>query len=219
MLAIKMNKKISTILFLLPLFINAQIVSDAQQWTNFSVNKKTNDFEFSLNEEIRFDENISHISKIFTELSAEYKITKGFYVGSTYRYSRENDYETSNYDMTHRIDLGIKYKFKVDKFKASIKTKIQLKKGLPYENNPTYNRTKITVDYDINNKLTPFINYELFYQFNDQHLINRSRTSFGGKYAINDSQAIELYYLYENQFNTKNLQHNHIYGLSYSIDI
>ena len=214
-----MNKKIIILLFLLPFLAGAQIVSDAQQWTNFSVNKKVNDFEFSLGEEIRFDENISHIDKLFTELSVEYKITKGFYVGSTYRFSRENDYETRNYDMTHRIDLGLKYKFEVDKFKFGIKTKIQLKKDLPYENNPTFSRTEFAASYNFNDKLAPFISYEFYYQFNDQHVINKTRLSLGGKYAINDKNAIQVYYLFENKFNVKNLQHNHIFGVSYSIDI
>ena len=219
MLAIKMNKKITILLFLLPFFTSAQVVSDAQQWTNFSVNKKINNFEFSLGEEIRFDENISHIGKIFTELSAEYKITKGFYASLAYRFSRENDYETINYDMTHRVDVGLKYKLELDKFKFGIKSKIQIKKDLPHENNPTFSRSELSVSYSFDNKLSPFISYEFYYQFNDQHVINKTRFSLGSKYAINDKNAIQVYYLFENKFNVKNLQHNHIFGVSYSIDI
>jgi len=219
MLVIKMNKKIIILLFLLPFFISAQVISDAQQWTNFSVNKKINDFEFSLGEEFRFDENITHLGKFFTEVGAEYKIKKGLYIGANYRFIRENDYETSNYNLAHRIDIGVGYKLKLSKLKLDFKTKFQVKSSLPEENSPTFNRTKVTTNYSINEKLTPFVSYEVFYQFNDQHIINKTRLSIGTKWAINDENSLKLYYLFDNKFNVKKLKYNHIFGVSYSIDI
>jgi long-subunit fatty acid transport protein len=214
-----MIKKIVVILILLPFISNAQVVSDAKQWTSISVSKKINKFKFSLGEDIRFDENISHLDKFFTELGAQYKITKGFYVGLNYRYSRNNDYETSNYNMYHRIDFALTYKVKLDKFRFSFRTKFQTKKDLPEENNPTFNRNKFTINYKLDNPITPFVSYEFYYQFNDEKIINRSRISLGSKYAINDNNTIKLFYLYENRFNTRNLRHNHIWGVSYSIEL
>ena len=218
-LAMKVIKKIIFILLLTPFFTNAQIVSDAKQWTSISVSKKINKFEFTLGEEFRFDENISHLDKFFTEIGANYKIVKGFYVGLNYRYNRENDYETTNYNMNHRIDFSLAYKVKLDKFKLSFRTKVQIKNDLPYENNPTFSRNKLAINYKLNNSITPFASYEFYYQFNDENIINRSRISMGSKYAINETNTIKIFYLFENRFNTKNLRYNHIFGISYSIKL
>lgn len=214
-----MNRKLILILFLIPLLSNAQVVSDAKLWVGVSVNKKIKDFEFSFTEEFRMDENVSHIDKVFSELGAEYKLVKGFYVSVNYRFNRDNDYETSNYDLRHRIDLGLTYKLKFDKFRLSYRTKIQTKNSVGNANSPTYSRNKLMVKYKLGKAITPFISYEFYYQFNDQNIINRTRLSLGGKYAINDKSGVKLFYMYENKFNVKNLKHNHVYGVSYSIDL
>jgi Protein of unknown function (DUF2490) len=219
-LVTKMNKKILLILsLLLPLAFTAQVVSDAKLWTGVSVSKKYNDFTFSLGEEVRFDENMSHIDKVFTEIEVDYKIIKGLYAGFAYRFARDNDYETTNYDMKRRIGLSLTYKHKYENFRFSFRTKYQRKSALPYENNPTFSRNKLVVKYKMENKLSPFISYEFYYQFNDERVINRARFSFGSSYKINKSNAIKLFYMYENKFNTKNLKHNHVYGISYSLEI
>ena len=128
MLVIEMNKLFITILILLPFFTKAQVVSDAKLWTGVSVSKSINDFEFSFSEELRFDENISHVDKVFSELGVKYKIVKGLSASINYRFNRDNDYETKNYDIRHRIDIGLTYKYKLDKFRFSFRTKIQTKR-------------------------------------------------------------------------------------------
>ncbi|MBL4593243.1 MAG: DUF2490 domain-containing protein [Flavobacteriales bacterium] len=214
-----MNKRLFFILFLLPLITKAQIVSDAKLWTGITVNKKINNFKFSFSEELRMDENISHIDKFFSELGAQYKITKGLCVGLNYRYSRDNDYETSNYDMKHRFDIMASYKYKLNNFRFSFRTKIQTKSASVYKNNPTFSRNKFAIKYKLENNLTPFVSYEFYYQFNEEKIINRARFSLGSYYKIGDNHSIKIYYMFENKFNTENLKHNHIYGVSYSIDL
>jgi len=214
-----MNKQFLFILFLLPLFTNAQVVSDAKLWTGISVSKKINDFEFSFSEELRFDENINHIDKVFSEIGAQYKITKHFFVGINYRFNRDNDYETPNYNIRHRIDLAIGYKHKINNFRLSFRTKIQTKNALSEENSPTFSRNKFAVKYKMDNDFTPFISFEFYYQFNNENIINRNRLALGSSYKINKNNAIKLFYMFENKFNVKNLKRNHVYGLSYSIEL
>ena len=214
-----MNKKLFFILILLPFITNSQVVSDAKLWAGVTLNKKLNDFEFSFSEELRLDENFSHIDKVFSELGAEYKIKKGFYVSLGYRFDRDNDYESGNYDLSNRIDLGLSYKQKFENFNLEIKSKYQTKSSSPEENNPTYWRNKLSFDYKLDNPFTPYASYEFYYQFNDEKVINRTRISIGTKYEINNNNAVKVYYTFENRFNVKNLEHNHIWGLSYSIDL
>jgi len=219
MLAIPVIRKLFIILFLLPIISNAQVVSDAKFWAGITINKKIDNFNFSFSEELRLDENISHIDKVFSELGVEYKIIKGLYAGVNYRYCRDNEYETRNYNMKHRIDFGITYKHKINNFRLSFRTKVQTKSALPYESNPTFSRNKFALKYKLENNLTPFISYEFYYQFNNESVINRTRFSLGSSYKINKNNAIKVFYMFENRFNTTNLKHNHVYGVSYSINL
>lgn len=214
-----MNKALILILILLPFLTKAQVVSDAKFWAGLSITKKVNDFEFSFSEELRMDENVSHVDKVFSEIGAQYKIVKGFYIAANYRFNRDNDYETANYDIRHRIDLGLTYKRKLKDFRFSFRTKIQTKNALPGEINPTFSRNKFSVKYKLKKNLVSFVAYEFYYQFNEEKVINRTRFSLGSSYKINKHNAIKLFYMFEKRFNVKTLKHNHIYGVSYSIEI
>lgn len=208
--------------FILLLFFSAglwaQVVSDAKLWSSITLEKKVNDFEFGLNQEFRLDENFGHVDKFFTELSAKYEIIDNFSAGLAYRFDRDNDYETKNYDLSQRIDFSLFYKQKFEDLKLSYRVKYQTKTAHPTKNNPTYLRNKLTVTYDLND-FSPYFSYEFFYQFNDQNIINRNRTSIGSKYKINKRNSVKAYYLFENRFNTDNLEHNHIWGVGYTIEI
>jgi hypothetical protein len=214
-----MSKRFFIIFLSLPLYVNAQVVSDAKLWTGISISKKINDFELSLSKELRFDENINHIDKSFLEIGAKYKLRKGLYAGLNYRFNRDNDYSTENYDLIHRIDLGFSYKKKINKFRFGFRTKIQLKGASQNENNPFVSRNKFSVKYKLNKKIAPYVAYEFYYQFNNENVINRTRIALGSSYKISDKSAIKLFYMFENRFNVKNLKHNHVYGLSYSIEL
>lgn len=213
-----MNKLFIILLILTPLLTSAQVVSDAKLWTAISINTKVEKFEFSFSEELRLNENFSHTDKFFTELGVSYEFIKDFDASFNYRFSRENDYETGNYDLNNRIDLGLSYKHKINNFRISNRLKYQTATASSTENNPTYLRNKFTTSYKIKD-ITPYISYEFFYQFNDERVVNRTRLSFGGKYKINKNNSIKLFYTYENRFNDRQLKHNHIYGINYSIDI
>ena len=214
-----MNKILLSIIFLLPFLGHSQVVSDAKLWTGFSISKEINDFEFTFSEDLRFDENMTHIDKIFSEFGAQYKIVKGVYAVVNYRFSRDNDYSNKSYDIRHRCDFSLAFKHKYENFRFSFRTKYQTKSSSPEENNPTFSRNKFAVKYKLENDLTPFISYEFYYQFNEERIINRTRFSLGSTYKINKKNALKFFYIFENRFNVKTLAHNHIYGVSYSFQL
>ena len=214
-----MNKFFLFLLLITSFISKSQVVSDAKLWTGITVSKSFNDFEFSFSEELRMNENFTHIDKLFSEIGADYKITKGLNIGANYRFNRDNDYESGNYDIKNRFDIGISYKYKYENFQFSLRTKLQTQPARKDEINPTYIRNKFAVKYALNDSFTPFFSYEFFYQFNNEQVINRNRISLGTKYKVNDNNAIKLFYLYENRFNTSKPQHNHIWGITYSIKL
>ncbi|MCO6501256.1 MAG: DUF2490 domain-containing protein [Vicingus serpentipes] len=211
-----MNKKIIILIIILfPLFTESQVVSDAKLWTDVSIRKEVNDFEFSFEEAWRLDENFTHTDKIFTELGAEYKVIKALSLDLGYRFSKENKYEDKTYLINHRIDFGATYKYKINNIKLAVKTKLQTKSAPSDDINPTYWRNKLTISTSFRENFTPYLSYEFFYQFNDQQVINRNRLSLGTKYDFNKKSSINLFYTFENRFNTNNLQYNHIWAIGY----
>lgn len=214
-----MNKTLLFILVALPFLGHSQVVSDAKLWTGISVSQKINDFEFSFGEELRFDENMTHIDKVFSEIGVEYKIRKGIYGGISYRFSRDNQYTSRNYNIRHRFDLSLALKHKQEDFRFSFRTKYQNKSASPEENNPAFIRNKLSVKYKLKNDFTPFVSYEFFYQLNEEKIINRTRFSLGSSYKINKKNSLKFFYIFENRFNTNNLSYNHIYGVSYSLEL
>lgn len=213
-----MNKILTAILIFFSLSLSSQVESDARLWSGITVKKEIEDFEFSLSQEMRLDENISHIDKVFTEIGVEYKITKGFFASFNYRFDRDNDYETRNYDLNQRIDFGIAYKHKFDDFRLGYRIKYQTKTAHPEENNPTFLRNKVNLQYK-KDDFTPFIAYEFFYMFSNENVINRTRISLGTKYSINKKNSLKAFYTFENRFNVRRLKQNHIWGISYAIEI
>lgn len=214
-----MNKIFLFIAIAIPYLGHSQVVSDAKLWTGISISKAIDDFEFTFSEDVRFDENMTHVDKVFSELGVEYKIVKGLYGGANYRFSRDNDYTSKNYNIRHRFDLSLTLKHKYENFRFSFRTKYQTKNATPEENSPTFSRNKLAVKYKLENDFTPFISYEFYYQFNEEKIINRTRLSLGSAYKINKKSALKFFYLFENRFNVKSLKHNHIYGISYSFEL
>lgn len=214
-----MNKLFLFILITIPFLGHSQVVSDAKLWTEISISKKVNDFEFSFSEAVRFDENMFHIDKVFSEFGAAYKIVKNVYAGVNYRFSKDNDYTSKNYNIRHRFDLALMLKHKYENFRFSFRTKYQVKNALAEENSPTFSRNKFAIKYKLENDFTPYISYEFYYQFNEQKVINRTRIALGSSYKIDKQSALKFFYLFENRFNVKSLKHNHIYGVSYSFKL
>lgn len=214
--------KLYIVLIIFPFFTNAQVVSDARLWTGISISKEFNNLEFTLGTEYRLDENFTHTDKILGEIEAEYDFTKRFSGSIGYRYSKDNDYEDNDFDLSHRLGIGLEYEFKLKEFKLKYRTKYQIESATSDENNSTYIRNKATLEYKIENKkkdIKPYISYEMHYQFNDVHSFNRSRLSVGTKFDLNKRNSIKLFYIYEYKFNRKNLKFGHIYGVSYSLDL
>ena len=218
MLVTKMNKFIITLLLITPIFTSAQVVSDAKLWTGVTISKKVDDFNFSFKNQVRFNENMSHIYKLFTDIGADYKLTKGLYVGANYRFNRFNYYESKNYELYHRFSIGISYKHKVEQFRFTVKNKLQHGSAKGNKVSTTFNRTKFVIAYKANDQFTPYASYEIFYSFNIRYIV-ASRLALGGKFKINDNNSIKTYYFFGNSYNVKNLKHNHVWGITYNIKL
>jgi outer membrane receptor protein involved in Fe transport len=212
-----MNKFIVIFLLLITQFSYSQVVSDAKLRTGISVSKKINDFKFAINEEYRRTENLTLTDKMLTELEASYEFIKNVTAGFTYRFNQERNHELGGFDFNHRINFDLGYEHKINYFELSFRTRYQV--GKEMNSSDKLNRNKVAIKYKLNKDFDPYLSYELFYQFNDVRAFNRTRFELGTRFKINKKNSLKFGYLYENKFNRKNLEHNHIYFINYSIEI
>jgi hypothetical protein len=69
---------------------DGKVVKDLRLWTGVKIEKGFGkDWSLSLEEEIRFKNNISEISNFFTEMELRYRINRNFSLGAGYRYTRD----------------------------------------------------------------------------------------------------------------------------------
>ena len=202
---------------IIPLISFSQRVSDAKLWTGFSVSKKHNDFKFSISEEYRRNENFTQTDKMFTEFEAKYEFIKNLSFSITYRFNQDRNYEYGGFDFNHRFNFDLEYEYKFNDYEISFRTRYQVSKEI-YQSDKL-NRNKLSLKYKLNKEFEPYLSTELFYQFNDVWGFNRTRLEMGTKFNINKKNSLKAGYLFENKFNRKNLEHNHIYFINYSLEI
>ncbi|MDQ3046387.1 MAG: DUF2490 domain-containing protein [Bacteroidota bacterium] len=203
-----MNKYILSGLFLFSSLISFAQVNDAALWVGIGLEKKlTNKFSLELTEELRFNENISELGTIFTEMGASYKIAKRFTIGGNYRFTQRRRVDDF-YSIRHRYSLEASYKIKVKKLNFIIRERFQsqYKDGGRDEDGGVagnYLRSKLSIKLNTGKKVTPFISGELWYQLTNEkgNEFDNVRYQAGIDYELNKFSTFTLGYLINKEFN------------------
>ncbi|MFB6317724.1 DUF2490 domain-containing protein [Saccharicrinis sp. FJH54] len=172
--------------------------------------------------EQRYMHNISSYDKTFIEPSLSYDLSKHFSVGVIWRIQiRENN----SYKMfsEQRYSAFVKYDVSYLDFKIKLRTILQY--GFDDITNAAFsvdqkliNRNSIDIDYDwFGKKIKPGIKFELFHHLNHPHgsILNQWRLKAGASYILTNHSEINLYYMFENEFNVVKPVDAHIIGLKY----
>ena len=152
----------------------------------------------------------------------EYEPIKFFSVGTEYRAKLSHE-KGEDSEWTGRFGAWMKAKWSpsILKLEARIKycnyTEDAADRDGNYSNEQ-YFRTKFLAGVKIKSlKLTPYISYEWFYEFN-RNLVDKDRLTVGVKKKLNKRNALTFEYMFEERFNrgkTKKDINNHIFSLSY----
>lgn len=98
---------------------------DAGLWSSVSASAQVSKkFQINLAAEIRLSENLSQLSRAFSEVGVEYKLRKWLDGSLTYRGGTANN--QSSYDYRQRLQFGLAAKKKFDDFALSLQTRWQL---------------------------------------------------------------------------------------------
>lgn len=188
---------------------------DTELWTGVSIDFPIIDnLSIEPSEQFRFDNGISELKSAITDLSLKYKINKYFKVLTTYRlYARP--------DLLPNHALYFSGFLSYDIEPIELKYKLTYKKKFEEENQTKEHiRNKITLEYEVDKWIKPFIAYELFYRINYRKgdRFDNYRFYLGINFKINKDHEIQLYYLREEEINMKNPKMSNIIGVFYNID-
>jgi hypothetical protein len=208
----------------------SQTTEDAGLWATFNVDKKLNDkFSVFLTEECRLRENFSMINLFYTDLGVEVRPAKILKVSLAYRLIEKQLFDET-YSFRHRMMLDITLKKKFGNFPISFRHRLQSEFRDIYSSETGtdpewYSRSKLTVKYDFEKKITPYIAVEMRYQIRNPRAIDsdktwhRGRYSAGLDYKVNDKHTFGLYYLIQKEFNVSAPQNLYIVGIEYSLSL
>lgn len=216
--------------WLSPVF--SQIKQDAGMWATLTIqhaiNKKIN---LVIDEEFRLKENYQRINLFYTNIGIDYKFNKFLKISPTYRTIQKKKLD-GNYSYRHRLMLDVTLKKKIKKITLSERVRYQIevqdfytsKKGKFPEQ---YLRFKTDIKYDIGKKITPYYSIEFRYQIRNprgdgpvyDNGFHRVRNVLGAEYEINKKNSINLYYLFQTEFNISTPESIYILGIGYSLTI
>ncbi len=173
---------------------------DAGMWIDASaVGELNKRLEFSFAPEIRLNENLSRISRLFADIGLQYKLNKHFHTALTYRTGFAQ--LTDEYQMRNRVQFGIGYKKKLRDFSLALSSRWQLatRANMP-ENDPdlkTTFRNKISVKYSGVKKIDFSTSFELFNNSNQysSFTLQNWRWTVSAERKLNKLNYLSLGYL------------------------
>ena len=205
----------------------AQTDSDWASWNTIGVEYKLNKkWSFALEEQVRLKENISVVDNYFTQLSADYKLFKGFKLGAGVRYIRDNDNQGNiqGYENHFRFQVDAMYKHEINDFKIGYRLRYQNKNelGVSYDEGDYANqniRFKTSLEYNIKNwKLDPKFSAEIFNRFQEgkENGFNKYRLTLGTDYKMKNFGKLGVFYRFEKELNVDFPETKNIIGLNYT---
>jgi hypothetical protein len=208
----------------------SQVNNDAGLWENIYLEKKfTSKWNVHLNHEGRMNQNITNFYYAYADVGITYKFTKHIKVMADYVWLEKIPQKSSFWSIRHQGYAAIVFKQKIGSFAISDRTMAQVQYSDVYSSEkgmlPDYRlRNKLTVKYNNNSRYTYYIAAEIYYKVNSYYKVNlpqgeqvdRMRYFAGTFYEINKMNKVELYYLYENNFNINKPTNNFVIGIGFA---
>ena len=222
-------KSISLFFCVLLLFIvsgkaqaQADYIDDAALWIGFNLEKKLNDKVYlQLSQQNRITENISTYGRGNIDFGVTYRFNKNIRLMGDYVYLKRPNPDNS-FTNEHRLYTALILKKEIGRWDFSYRNMVQMRMKNIYssEDGKTaqyYERNKLSVKYEWNKFLSPYLSGELFYPFNQTQNrgLKKIRSSFGLDYKINRKTSATAYFLYQHELNAFNATNrDFVYGLT-----
>jgi hypothetical protein len=198
-------------------------VNDAGLWTNITIKKKiTKRFDAFLTEEVRFNENITELGTIYTDIGGEYKILKGFKAGVFYRHIFKRRLDDS-YSKANRFYIELSYGNNIKRFELGYRIRFQ-QAYKDYNTSPdghvpvNFIRQKIHLGINTKTRIDPYLDGEIWYYLNPPwSQFDNIRISAGIVTRITKHHFIDSGFIYQQEFNVADPVTDYIFSLGYKI--
>ena len=205
------------LIFILPISVFSQ-ENDFQTWTSISASKKIiKKTNLTIKQGVRFKENSSLYSKLFTDLKIKSKYSKHFSFAIGYRFSNDWNKQLA-LRQTNRFYSDIYYKDKYKKrFLFDARARLQIQGNIE-EYAATF-RHRSALAYNIpKTKLEPSVALEYFLPF-ESMLIDKLRYTIKLSHPITKDLNAEIAYRIQQEFYTNNPQTLFIFEGKLSYDL
>ena len=191
--------------------VKAQTPTDTELWTasifQIKMNKR---FQLHLEEQLRFNRNITNLQLGFTEIGLKYILNRYISFKGNYRFIAK-----PNKDNRNRIALDAYYTWKKCTFPLSVKYRLRFQdtKENTTKHRFTYLRNEFNFQYKINKRVYPYISYEAFYRLNKINQFKNTRVYFGFNWKLNKGIILSTFYCIQHNKNIQYPSQKNIIGI------
>lgn len=205
---------------------------DAQVWENIALSKDiSRNLKLTFNQEGRISNNVSQFNYTYGDFGFSRKLSKHFKFALDYVFVLKQ-LET-HLSKRHQWYADITFKSKIarnleinirEMFQQQVQDIYSSERGRYPEN---LFRSKTTLKYSFPyfplDRFSPYFAWETYYHIDNNDKYGpgfvRNRYFIGSYYNFNKRTSIELYYLFEKNFNINNAPTNYIYGIGFEREL
>lgn len=201
----------------------APISRDAAVWFNIYLKKKiTKNFALHLNQQNRFNSNVSTFGLWYADFGVTYKVNKNVKFLGDYVFAQKQ--KQAYWSNRHQFYIAMYLSKKYARWKFTNRNMIQngysdILSSERGKISNLYYRNKLTLKREANKYISYYVAQELYFPINNyrQKSVDRSRSFIGIFYALSRLDEVEFYFLFQNELNsTKRKTQDFVYGIGYS---
>lgn len=206
-------RKLFYLFLLFPIFGFGQD-EDFQIWSSADVHYKWNKkISFDLEQALRTGHNSLLLNKTYSEFKMNYKLQKKLKISSGYRFIQSYIGENM---LGHRFFTDVKYRYKLDRIKLNYRLRYQYQSNTERINQAIRNQLKISYNLP-KTSIEPYFSGEGFYTLYQG--FDKCRFTIGLKEKFGKRFEVNLFYRYQREVNSSNVQKLNILGASISYDL
>lgn len=180
-------------------------------WIGATLKRKVSDrVSVTIEQQTRTKNRLDDLHSSFLEAGVKYKFGKRYSVKTQLRYSIRNDARNT---MRVSMDFGSKWRIKPAKLMFKYRARFQNAVVTYTGENITYLRNRVSIEYKVSKKWKINTMYESFFRFNDRNEFRTNRYGLGGTYSYSKRLDVDIFYLYDQEFNVKKPEHVGVFGV------
>lgn len=185
-------------------------------WTGATFRLRLNkSWAAEVEQQFRFDNNITSYGSSFTELGLRYKYNNHVGVKAGYRFTdRSGNVRIPDNRQRFNADVFFNIGSSKTDFVLSYRIRYQRSRIGDEETKPRdYLRNRLSMDYNLTKKTQPYVETELFYLFEDKNELRAMRLTMGLNTQLTKQLELNTFYRLENELNVKRPERVRIIGV------